>query len=73
MIDVEGANEKLRDRAAGIVAEVAGCSSASRWRARRVRRQHPAAVLRLSLGLDPAQALERASKHATLRAALRNS
>ena len=74
MIDVEGANAKLRDRAAGIVADIAGCAHGDAVGAlAECSGNARAAVLRLSLGLDPAQALERASKHATLRAALRNS
>ena len=71
MIDVVAANAKLRGRAAGIVAEIAGCSAdaaraglvACDWNAR-------AAVLHLVGGLSPDSARLRASEHRTLRAAL---
>jgi N-acetylmuramic acid 6-phosphate etherase len=73
MIDVEGANEKLRDRAAGIVAEIAGCTPADARRAIAACDGNArAAVLHLSLGLTPADAIERAARHATLRQALQN-
>lgn len=71
MVDVVAANAKLRDRCAGIVAEIAGCSAhdardaleACGWNAR-------AAVVHLVTGLPPAQAAERAGAHVSLRAAL---
>lgn len=71
MIDVEPANAKLQTRAAGIVADIAGCDqntataalSACAGSAR-------AAVLHLVLGLAPSVALERAGRFASLRDAL---
>lgn len=71
MVDVVAANAKLRERAAGIVAEIAGTDPATAtaaldacgWNAR-------AAVLHLALGLDPTAARERAAAHRTLREAL---
>jgi N-acetylmuramic acid 6-phosphate etherase len=74
MIDVEGANAKLRDRAAGIVAEIAGCAHADAVGALDACDGNArAAVLHLSLGLAPSEAAERAAAHGTLRAALQNS
>jgi N-acetylmuramic acid 6-phosphate etherase len=71
MVDVVAANTKLRGRAVGIVAEIAGCPDdaaraglvACDWNAR-------AAVLHLVGGLSPDSARLRASEHRTLRAAL---
>jgi N-acetylmuramic acid 6-phosphate etherase len=71
MIDVVAANAKLRERAAGIVAEIAQCPvpqaraalQACDWNAR-------AAVLHVVLGLAPDQAARRAAAHESLRAAL---
>jgi N-acetylmuramic acid 6-phosphate etherase len=71
MVDVQPANAKLRIRAAGIVAEVAGCDhqqaadalAACDGNAR-------AAVLHLVRGLDPAAAIVAATQHESLRAAL---
>jgi len=71
MIDVVPANGKLRDRAAGLVAEIAGCAPAAAraaldrcdWSAR-------AAVLHLAAGLPPERAAVVAAEHPTLRAAL---
>jgi N-acetylmuramic acid 6-phosphate etherase len=71
MVDVVAANAKLRERSAGIVAQIAGCSvDAARhalatcdWNAR-------AAVLHLVAGLSPEQAAQRAAAHPSLRAAL---
>jgi N-acetylmuramic acid 6-phosphate etherase len=71
MIDVVAANAKLRDRSAGIVAEIAGCSTeraaqalaACDWNGR-------AAVLHLTAGLDPSSARERAASYPSLREAL---
>jgi N-acetylmuramic acid 6-phosphate etherase len=72
MIDVEGANAKLRDRSAGIVAEIAGCDIAEATRALAACDGNArAAVLHLSLGLAPDEAAARAATHRTLRAALR--
>lgn len=71
MVDLVAANAKLRERSAGIVAEIAGCPveaarralEACGWSAR-------AAVLHLVLGLEPRLAAERAAAHESLRAAL---
>jgi N-acetylmuramic acid 6-phosphate etherase len=71
MIDVVGANAKLRDRVAGIVADVAGCSperaaeavAACDGNAR-------AAVLVLVHRLEPGTAVSTAAAHRTLRDAL---
>ena len=72
MIDVEAANAKLRDRAAGIVAEIAGCSvSAAADALDACGGGARAAVVHLVLGLDPAAAAARAARFITLRDALR--
>lgn len=72
MIDVVAANAKLRDRAVGIVAEIAGspvedAAAALTACAGNAR----AAVLSLVRGLDPAAAVRLAAAHRSLRAALR--
>jgi N-acetylmuramic acid 6-phosphate etherase len=73
MIDVEPANAKLRQRAAGIVAEIAGCDLATADDALTACDDSArAAVLHLALGLDPAAAKTRAAEHAALRDALRD-
>jgi N-acetylmuramic acid 6-phosphate etherase len=73
MIDVEPANAKLRQRAAGIVAEIAGCDLATADVALTACDDSArAAVLHLVLGLDPAAAKARAAEHAALRDALQN-
>jgi len=71
MIDVVPANAKLRERAAGIAAEIAASSldearaalAACDWNTR-------AAVLHLVGGLAPDEAIARAAAHATLQGAL---
>jgi N-acetylmuramic acid 6-phosphate etherase len=71
MVDVVPANAKLRERAAGIAAEIAGTSvadarkalTACDWNTR-------AAILHLIAGLPPDEARRRAAAHATLQAAL---
>ncbi|MDQ6937705.1 MAG: hypothetical protein M3140_08340, partial [Actinomycetota bacterium] len=71
MVDVVGANAKLRERAVGIVAEICGCDPAAARRALAdCAGNARAAVLRVVLGLEPAAALVRAAQHRTLRAAL---
>jgi N-acetylmuramic acid 6-phosphate etherase len=71
MIDVVPANAKLRDRAAGIVAEIAGCSRSDAATALDACEGNArAAVLHLALGLEPADASARAAAHRSLRAAL---
>ena len=71
MVDVVPANAKLRERAAGIAAEIAGTSmdearaamAACDWNTR-------AAVLHLVGDLSPTEAIRRAASHTTLQAAL---
>lgn len=70
MIDVEPANAKLHDRAARIVAEVAGCDPAVASAALVACGGARAAVLHVVLGLDPAAARERARRSPSLRDAL---
>lgn len=73
MIDMVAANAKLRDRAAGIVAEIAGCSPGAATDALTACHGNArAAVLHLVRGLSPAEAIERAAAHDSLRAALRD-
>jgi N-acetylmuramic acid 6-phosphate etherase len=71
MIDMVAANAKLRDRAAGIVAEIAGCSALdARAALTGCDNNARAAVLHLVTGLAPADAIARAAAHDSLRAAL---
>jgi N-acetylmuramic acid 6-phosphate etherase len=71
MVDVEPANAKLRRRAAGIVAEIAGCDHAAADAALATCGDNArAAVLHLVLGLDVTAAKARATEHSSLRAAL---
>jgi len=71
MVDVVPANAKLRERAAGIAAEIAG-SSLERARAALAAcdGNTRAAILHLVGGLPPDEARERAAAHVTLQAAL---
>ncbi|MGH8962510.1 MAG: N-acetylmuramic acid 6-phosphate etherase [Jatrophihabitantaceae bacterium] len=74
MIDVEGANAKLRDRTAMIVADIAGCTHEQAVSALTAcNGDARAAVLQLSLGLTPSAAAERAAAHPSLRQALQDS
>ena len=71
MIDVVPANAKLRDRAAGIVAEIAGCSPSDAEAALAAcDGSARAAVLHLVHGLGTADAAALAAAHPSLRAAL---
>jgi N-acetylmuramic acid 6-phosphate etherase len=71
MIDVVGANAKLRQRAAGIVADIAGCDAATAERALAACDGNArAAVLSAVAGLDPGDAARRAAGYETLRAAI---
>ena len=71
MIDVVAANEKLRERAAGIVAEVAGCSMDDAFAALLAcGGDARAAAVHLVRGLPPDAARDRAAAHVSLRAAL---
>jgi N-acetylmuramic acid 6-phosphate etherase len=71
MIDVEPANAKLRDRAAGIVADIAGCSPAQGHAALEACNDNArAAVLHLVAGLEPSHADALAARHDRLRDAL---
>lgn len=71
MVDVVTANAKLRARSAGIVAEIAGCSTETATGALERCGSARAAVVHLVLGLPPAAAKARAAQHVTLRDALR--
>ncbi len=74
MVDVVAANEKLRTRAVGIVAEIAGCSTEEAraalvvcdWNAR-------AATVHLVRGTSPTRSLALAAAHRSLREALDNA
>lgn len=71
MIDVVAANAKLRDRAAGIVADVAGCDAETATAALLACNGNArAAVISLVRGVTPTQALAIAADHPRLRAAL---
>jgi len=71
MIDVVPANEKLRERAAGIVAEIAQCSPAAAATALAAcDGDARAAVVHLVRGLPPADARALVAAHPSLRAAL---
>jgi N-acetylmuramic acid 6-phosphate etherase len=71
MVDVVPANAKLRERAAGIVAEIAGTSlDEARVALAACGGNTRAAILHLLGGLPPQAAAERAAAHATLQAAL---
>ena len=71
MVDVVAANAKLRDRAVGIVAEIAGCSSSDAAAALAACDGNArAAVLHLVRGLPPDEAVAVVAAHPSLRAAL---
>lgn len=71
MIDVVGANAKLRDRVAGIVADIAGCPPDQALRAvQDCGGNARAAVLLLVRDLSAADAVRAAAARPTLRAAL---
>ena len=70
MLDVEPANAKLRERAAGIVADIAGVRLDAARAALAECGSARAAVLSLVHGLPPADAAALAERHRTLRAAL---
>ena len=71
MVDVEPANAKLHRRAAGIVAEIAGCDEDTAIAALDACSGNArAAVLSLVRGLEPSAALAAATRHESLRAAL---
>jgi N-acetylmuramic acid 6-phosphate etherase len=71
MIDVDPANEKLRRRAVGIVAAIAGVDTERAGESLRDCHSVRAAVIHLVLGVDPADAERRAAAHPLLRDALR--
>jgi N-acetylmuramic acid 6-phosphate etherase len=72
MVDLAAANAKLRERAVGIVAEIAGCAPEVADRALRdCAGNARAAVLAVVLGAPAEDALRRAAEHRTLREALR--
>jgi N-acetylmuramic acid 6-phosphate etherase len=71
MVDVVPANAKLRERAAGIVAEIASTSlDEARAALTACGGNTRAAILHLVGGLPPREAAERAAAHSTLQAAL---
>jgi N-acetylmuramic acid 6-phosphate etherase len=71
MIDVVAANEKLRERAAAVVAEIAGCPpEAARTALDACGGDARAAAVHLLTGRPPAEAMEHARSRRTLRAAL---
>jgi N-acetylmuramic acid 6-phosphate etherase len=71
MVDMVAANVKLRDRAAAIVARIAGCpDSDARAALTACDGNARAAVLHLVTGIDVPAAVERAAAHRSLRAAL---
>jgi N-acetylmuramic acid 6-phosphate etherase len=71
MVDMVAANVKLRDRAAAIVAQIAGCpDSDARAALAACDNNARAAVLHLVTGIDVPAAVERAAAHRSLRAAL---
>jgi N-acetylmuramic acid 6-phosphate etherase len=71
MVDVVGANAKLRERQASIVAEITGSSTeAARTALSACRDNARAAIVHLVLGLDPDDALARTERFITLRHSL---
>ena len=71
MVDVVAANSKLRQRVAGIVADLAGCSPEVAGAAVEACGGNArAAVVHLVLGLPPADAVAHAGRFITLRDAL---
>jgi N-acetylmuramic acid 6-phosphate etherase len=71
MIDMVAANAKLRDRAAAIVAQIAGCPDAdARAALAACDGNARAAVLHVVTGIAPDEAVARAAAHPSLRAAL---
>ncbi len=71
MVDMVAANAKLRDRAAAIVAQIAGRPDAdARTALSACEGNARAAVLNLVTGCPPADAVRRAAAHRSLRAAL---
>jgi N-acetylmuramic acid 6-phosphate etherase len=71
MVDVVPANAKLRERAAGIVAEIAATSlDEARAALTACGGNTRAAILHLVGGLPPREAAERAAAYSTLQAAL---
>ncbi len=74
MVDVVAANAKLRRRAAGIVADIAGCSADVAAAALdSCGGNARAAVIHLALAVSPADAVERAAGLVTLRESLRQN
>jgi N-acetylmuramic acid 6-phosphate etherase len=71
MADVVTANDKLRERAAGVVAEVAGCDlPTARDAIRACGGEVRVAIVHVVTGIDPVAAAARAAAHRTLREAL---
>jgi N-acetylmuramic acid 6-phosphate etherase len=74
MVDVVTANAKLQERAAAVVAEVAGCDLATaREAVSACEGNTRAAVVRVLSGVSPAQAAALVAAHRSLRDALASS
>jgi len=74
MIDVEPANEKLRQRVATAISKVTGSGFEQAWQALVACDWHArAAIVHLETGLDPAEAKARADRHRTVRDAINDT
>ncbi|MFL6164488.1 MAG: N-acetylmuramic acid 6-phosphate etherase [Jatrophihabitantaceae bacterium] len=71
MVDVVAANDKLRHRIAGVVADSAGCAEPAAWQAlQRCGWNARAAIVHLLTGRSPADAASLAAAHRTVREAI---
>jgi N-acetylmuramic acid 6-phosphate etherase len=71
MVDVVAANDKLRRRVAGLVADSAECAEAAAWQAlERCDWNARAAIVHLVTGLPPDRAARLAASHRTVREAI---
>lgn len=71
MVDVVAANDKLRRRVAGMVADSAGCAEPVAWQAlERCGWNARAAIVHLVTGCEPAEAASLAAAHRTVREAI---
>jgi len=71
MVDVVAANDKLRRRVAGLVADSAECAEAAAWQAlERCDWNARAAIVHLVTGLPPDRAARLAAGHRTVREAI---
>lgn len=74
MVDVVAANDKLRRRISGVVADSTGCSQEQAWAALvRCNWNARAAIVHLATGLAPDEAAGRAAAHRTVREAIAGS